>query len=139
MKLVIDTNVALDVLLFDDPKVSQLKADLQAGWVQWLATAAMRSELDRVLAYRQIVPRLAFYGRSATDVLQAFDAHVQVCAVAPAVPVLCRDGDDQKFIDLAAQQQALLLSKDRQVLKCRKHLLKFGADISASYPVKERV
>jgi hypothetical protein len=29
----------------------------------------MRDELERVLAYPQIIPRLAFYERSAADVL----------------------------------------------------------------------
>jgi putative PIN family toxin of toxin-antitoxin system len=134
-KLVIDTNIALDVLVFNEPKVEQLKADLAAGRVQWLATRVMRDELERVLAYAQIAPRVAFYGLDTAAVLAAFDAQVQCCAVAPKVAVDCKDADDQKFLDLAAQHQALLLSKDRQVLKCRKRLQKWGGTISPIYPL----
>ena len=134
-KLVIDTNIALDILVFNEPKVAQLKADLAAGRVQWLATPVMRDELERVLAYAQIAPRVAFYGLDTAAVLAAFDAQVQCCAVAPKVAVDCKDADDQKFLDLAAQHQALLLSKDRQVLKCRKRLQKWGGTISPIYPL----
>jgi putative PIN family toxin of toxin-antitoxin system len=134
-KLVIDTNIALDVLVFNEPKVEQLKADLAAGRVQWLATSVMRDELERVLAYAQIAPRVAFYGLDTAAVLAAFDAQVQCCTVAPKVAVDCKDADDQKFLDLAAQHQALLLSKDRQVLKCRKRLQKWGGTISPIYPL----
>ena len=67
-KLVIDTNIALDILVFNEPKVAQLKADLAAGRVQWLATPVMRDELERVLAYAQIAPRVAFYGLDAAAV-----------------------------------------------------------------------
>lgn len=133
-KLVIDTNIALDILVFNEPKVAQLKADLAAGRVQWLATPVMRDELERVLAYAQIAPRVAFYGLDAAAVLAAFDAQVQLCAIAPKVAVDCKDADDQKFLDLAAHEKAWLLSKDRQVLKCRKRLQKWGGQISAVYP-----
>lgn len=138
-KLVIDTNIALDILVFNEPKVAQLKADLAAGLVQWLATPVMRDELERVLAYAQIAPRVAFYGLDAAAVLAAFDSKVQLCAIAPKVAVDCKDADDQKFLDLAAHEKALLLSKDRQVLKCRKRLQKWGGQISAVYPVQSLV
>lgn len=133
-KLVLDTNIVLDVLVFNEPKVAQLKADLQAGRVQWLTTAVMRTELERVLAYAQIAPRVAFYGLDTAAVLAAFDARAQLRPVAAKVAVDCKDADDQKFLDLAVQEGALLLSKDRQVLKCRKRLQKWGANISAVYP-----
>jgi predicted nucleic acid-binding protein len=37
--------------------------------------------------------------------------------------VTCRDPDDQKFIDLAVQHRAVLLSKDKAVLCMKKRLL----------------
>ena len=81
-KLVIDTNIALDILVFNEPKVAQLKTDLAAGLVQWLATAVMRDELERVLAYAQIAPRVAFYGLNTAAVLAAFDAQAQLRPIA---------------------------------------------------------
>jgi predicted nucleic acid-binding protein len=45
---------------------------------------------------------------------------------APKAVVTCKDKDDQKFIDLAVQHGAVLLSKDKAVLCMRKRLLALG-------------
>ena len=66
----------------------------------------MRDELARVLAYPQIVPRLAFYRLEAGDVLAAFDRQSRLVDVAPKAAMTCNDPDDQKFIDLAVAHQA---------------------------------
>ena len=63
--VVLDTNIALDVLLFQEPQAEPLRAALQAGHVRWLATARMREELQRVLAYPHIAARMQFYQRTA--------------------------------------------------------------------------
>jgi len=120
--VVLDTNIVLDVFVFDDAAAHPLKQALTAGRLDWLATAPMRDELERVLGYPQITPRLAPYPLGALDVLAAFDRHTRIAEVAaPAGPV-CEDPDDQKFIDLAVAHQATLLSKDRAVLSMKKRL-----------------
>lgn len=124
--VVLDTNILLDLWVFDDPPSQRLKTALEEGQLDWLATANMRSELARVLAYPQIVPRLAYYQRSATDVLAAFDHHARVVPPAPKAPVTCSDADDQKFIDLAVSHRATLLSKDKAVISMRKRLQALG-------------
>ncbi len=120
--LVLDTNIVLDVLVFADEAAKPVLPALAQGRLQWVATPAMREELARVLAYPQIVPRLAFYGLEAGDVLAAFDRHALIVEAPPKAPVTCSDPDDQKFIDLAVARQAWLLSKDRAVLSMRKRL-----------------
>ena len=120
--IVLDTNIVLDLLVFDDPAAGPLKAALAAGDLRWLATPAMRDELARVLDYPKIAPRLAFYGRAASAVLAAFDAQAEPADVAPRAPLTCQDPDDQKFIDLAVAHRAQLLSKDRAVLCMKKRL-----------------
>ncbi len=124
--VVLDTNILLDLWVFDDPPSQRLKTALEAGQLDWLATAEMRSELARVLAYPQIVPRLAYYQRSAAEVLAAFDRHARVVPPAPKAPVTCSDADDQKFIDLAVSHRATLLSKDKAVISMRKRLQALG-------------
>ncbi len=124
--VVLDTNVVLDVFVFNDAQAQPLKKALEAGELDWLATQAMRDELERVLAYPQIVPRLAFYELGAGDVLAAFDRHARLTDVAVKAGVTCRDADDQKFIDLAVAGKALLLSKDQHVLSMKKRLLALG-------------
>ena len=125
-RIVLDTNIVLDVFVFNDAAAKPVKDALEAGELDWLATQPMRDELARVLGYPQIVPRLNFYQLSAGDVLAAFDRHVRLTEVAAKAGVTCSDADDQKFIDLAVSHQALLLSKDRHVLSMTKRLLAQG-------------
>jgi putative PIN family toxin of toxin-antitoxin system len=131
-RLVLDTNIVLDVFVFDDAAARPVLAALRDGSQQWLATAAMRSELERVLAYPQIVPRLAFYRLQPSDVMGAFDCHARLVDVPPKAPVTCSDPDDQKFIDLAVACQAQLLSKDQAVLSMRKRLQLWGVRAGAT-------
>ena len=120
--LVLDTNIVLDLFVFADEAAGPVRAALESGGLRWLATQAMRDELERVLAYTQIVPRLAFYELAAGDVLAAFDRHSEQVDVPVKAPVTCKDPDDQKFIDLAVAHGAMLLSKDRAVLALKKRL-----------------
>ena len=124
--LVMDTNIVLDLLVFSDAAAVPLKHWLASGALQWIAAPAMRMELERVLGYPQIAPRLAYYGLSTAQVLQAFDAQARTVAPAPRARAVCKDPDDQQFIDLAVQHEAILLSKDRAVLSLRKRLLALG-------------
>lgn len=130
--VVLDTNIALDVLVFDDAAAQPLRDALHAGTLQWIATGAMRDELARVLGYPQIVPRLAFYRLSSAEVLAAFDRQSRPVDAAPKAPVTCTDRDDQIFIDLAVAHRCALLSKDRAVLKLRKRLLPLGVRAGAT-------
>jgi putative PIN family toxin of toxin-antitoxin system len=130
--VVLDTNIVLDLFVFNDVAAQPLKTALQAGELDWLATQAMRDELERVLAYPQIIPRLAFYELSAADVLAAFDQHARLTEAAAKAGVTCSDPDDQKFIDLAVAGKALLLSKDQHVLSMKKRLLAQGIRAQAA-------
>lgn len=121
--IVIDTNVVLDLFVFNDPAVQPLKDALLSRQLRWLATPAMRDELERVLAYPQIMPRLAFCQLTAADVLAQFDQHAQTVEAAGKASVSCADPDDQKFIDLAVAHKTTLLSKDKAVLCMSKRLL----------------
>ena len=122
MTLVLDTNIVLDLWVFRDPRVAALQAALASGEMTWLATPAMREELACVLSYGQIGARLERACVSAQQVLQAFDAHAKLVDSPPVAPLKCRDPDDQKFVDLALAQGAMLLSKDRELLALRRRL-----------------
>jgi len=134
LPLVLDTNIVLDVFVFADEAARPLRPALEAGRLRWLATTAMREELARVLAYPQIVPRLAYYQLAAQDVLAAFDRHAECVDAPPKVPLTCSDPDDQKFIDLAVARQAWLLSKDRAVLSMRKRLAAWSVQALPALP-----
>ena len=118
--VVLDTNVVLDLLLFDDPRAQSLKAELQRGRVEWHATQAMREELVRVLDYPNIVAWSVKRGHDpavvGVDVLARFDAGTHIVDAALTAPLLCSDPDDQCFIDLAWAHGAELISSDRAVI-----------------------
>ena len=128
--VVVDTNVALDLLIFSDPRTAPLRTLLAQGRLDWIATQVMRDELQRVLAYPHIVERMDYYRVSAAQVLTAFDAQARLVEIAPKVAYVCKDADDQKFIDLAAAHRAILLSKDKAVICMRKRLANLGADVA---------
>jgi len=128
--VVIDTNIALDLLVFDNPDCLPLAAALAAGALRWIATAPMRTELARVLGYPLIARRLGQRQMEAAGVLAAFDARVHLLAdTPPRAPCVCKDPDDQVFIDLAVAQRALLISKDQAVLTMRKRLAVQGVTV----------
>ena len=124
--IVLDTNIVLDLLVFNDVAAKPLRQALDAGELDWLATVPMRDELERVLAYPQIVSRLAFYRLLPSEVLAGFDRYARLTAVPVKAGVTCSDADDQIFIDLAVAHQAKLLSKDKAVLSMQKRLLALG-------------
>jgi putative PIN family toxin of toxin-antitoxin system len=121
--IVLDTNIVLDAFVFDDPATQALKQALASNQLQWLATKAMRDELARVLCYPKILPRMVFYKLTASHVLAQFDGQATLVDTAPRASAVCKDPDDQKFIDLAVLHKALLLSKDKAVLCMKKRLL----------------
>jgi putative PIN family toxin of toxin-antitoxin system len=129
-RVVLDTNIVLDMFVFNDPATLTLKSAIKtskaAGPLQWIATPVMRDELERVLTYPHIALKLVFYKISAEFVLAQFDQSARMEPVAAKAPVACKDPDDQKFIDLAVAHQALLLSKDNAVLCMKKRLLGLG-------------
>ena len=129
--LILDTNIILDLFVFNDPDLVSSKPALLAGLeskqLNWIATQDMRIELERVLTYPKITPRMAFYQVTADDVLAKFDQLATLVDPAPKAKWVCKDPDDQRFIDLAVQHQATLLSKDQAVLCMAKRLLTAGA------------
>ena len=125
-KIILDTNIVLDVFVFNDSTAEPVRQALANQQLDWLATQDMRDELARVLAYPKIAVRLAFYKLGSNDVLARFDQHARLVKVAPKASLTCSDADDQMFIDLAAQHQCLLLSKDKDVLAIKKRLLTHG-------------
>ena len=130
--IVLDTNIVLDVFVFNDVRAEPIRQALATNSLQWLATQCMRDELACVLAYPKIIGRLNFYALTADAVLKQFDQHAQIVEAAPKASMTCKDADDQKFIDLAVQHQALLISKDQHILSMHKRLLAHGIRAQAA-------
>ncbi len=132
IRLVLDTNVVLDLLHFDDPAVAPLRRALQDGRAACVGNTACRDELAHVVRY----PQFRIGDDDARRLLDAYDALVQPCAAAaadslPPLP-LCRDPDDQKFLELARAARAdLLVTKDKALLALAKKSARLGFRIAA--------
>jgi len=133
VRVVLDTNIVLDLWLYKDPATPALLEALTNKTVQWMATQVMRDELERVLAYTHIAQRLTFSQLAAQDILAQFDAHAQLMPVAAKALFVCKDADDQKFIDLAAEHQTQLISKDKAVLTMRNRMARLGVAVRKTY------
>jgi len=124
-KLVLDTNVCLDLFVFNDPRWAALLAAMQSGAVQAITREDCRKEYLVVLHY----PHLPLDEASRAVAVERFDALITV--VAPAVsgvrlPV-CTDKDDQKFLELARDASAdILITKDKALLKLARKTVKAG-------------
>jgi predicted nucleic acid-binding protein len=135
--LVLDTNVVLDLLHFDDPVARPLRGALEAGRVRCVASEATLEEWRRVLAYPEF--RLAparqaeLFARYQARAQMVDDGDARAGSLHQGAPVdggrrpewsrmpRCSDPDDQKFLELAAAGRAqALVSKDRALLKLRR-------------------
>lgn len=129
---VIDTNIVLDLWLFEDPATIPLRAALQSGAISHLATASMRDELARVLTYPHLMKRMAKSNIQAQHILNCFDEHLLAAVPADKAACTCKDPDDQKFIDLAVAHAVPLLSKDAAILCMKKRLFQSGVVLNPS-------
>ena len=117
--LVLDTNVVLDLLHFDDAIARPILDPLQSGRVHCVATRETLEELQRVLAYPEFALALS---RQAVilEYYRTLSRMVETAAASEGMP-RCSDPDDQKFLELAATSRAqILVSKDRALLKLRR-------------------
>lgn len=117
-RVVLDTNVCLDLFVFGDPACAALAAALASGRVKGVTDPACREEWARVLAY----PGLGLDTGQHARAMSAFDGALLLLSrsegqSAPALP-RCRDPDDQKFLELAARCAArVLVTRDNSLLR----------------------
>ena len=129
MRIVLDTNAALDWLLFADCRIQRVANDLNTGHLHLLSCPSMREELARMLAHAS----LAHWQVSAERALATYDRHVDMLAEpqpASSQRLPCRDPDDQVFIDLAITQCATaLITRDRALLKLARRARARGVQV----------
>ncbi|MDO8714407.1 MAG: putative toxin-antitoxin system toxin component, PIN family [Polynucleobacter sp.] len=117
MKLVVlDTNILLDIFVFNDERAVDLKQAILEQSIQVVASQKTLEELADVLS--RPLFKLDEEAQAAILVQWKSIAHqVDDSNLAPA-PWKCQDADDQIFLDLAYQfRPAILISKDNAVLQ----------------------
>ena len=111
--IVIDTNVVLDLWLFEDRHAHWLRSAVEGGILDVVRSIDCDRELADVLERRQFA---GFDNRAGLVARWQLLAR-PISQVRPA-PWHCSDRGDQKFLDLAHSSAArALITKDRALLK----------------------
>lgn len=116
-RIVLDSNVCLDMFAFKDPLTASLLAALRERRIEAVTDTACREEWQRVLTY----PKLALADELRADCLRDYDDLLRLHQHDGAAPTRalprCADPDDQKFLELALASNARwLLSRDHALL-----------------------
>jgi putative PIN family toxin of toxin-antitoxin system len=131
-RLVLDTNVILDLLVFKDPSTEPIRLALDAKQVDAVRSEASMLELIDVIQR----PTFKLSREEQAIILQAWESVTRLLenAAIESAPFTCRDLDDQIFLDMAYSiRPALLLSKDLLVLELRAIAKTHGVEISNQY------
>ena len=124
-RIVLDTNVCLDLFVFHDPRWAPLLAALESGAVEAVTRADCRDEYLIVLHYKHLPLDDASRPLSAAR----FDALIKVVepGTQPVRLPVCTDKDDQKFLEIARDAgAAILLTKDKALLKLARKTAQSG-------------
>ena len=128
-RLILDTNILLDLFFFQDPTTEPLRVQLSGQQVQLLASAALVREFSGVLKKEAF----CLNDEKQQEILHAWLGNallIQDQAIE-AAPWTCRDSTDQMFLDLAYSCRPItLISKDKQVLKLGKRAARDGVRIT---------
>ncbi len=128
--IVLDTNIVLDWLVFEDGGMPELMAAINSREVVIASNQACIDELIRVLAY----PTFKLDQTAQIKALEKYRSYAQItpdrASMLGQVP-RCRDKDDQKFLELAAHARAAaLISKDNAVLGLKRSMKqRFDCDV----------
>ena len=124
IRIVLDTNVVVGVLVFADPLLVALREALDRSDVIPLADVETLAEFERVLRYPQLrldearAMALADQYRARCTIIGADGQHGPLMRLPP-----CRDRDDQKFLALAQRGRgACLLTRDKALLTMRRRV-----------------
>ena len=121
----LDTNVCLDLFVFNDPRWDGLLAALESGAVEAITRADCRDEYLIVLHYKH----LPLDDTSRPLAAERFDRLIKVVAHEPKLVRLpvCTDKDDQKFLEVARDASAdILITKDKALLKLARKTAQAG-------------
>jgi putative PIN family toxin of toxin-antitoxin system len=121
--LVLDTNVVLDWIAFDDARVRPIAAAIERKALLVVSNEACVLELRRALGYAQV----KLDDHAQTLAFERYIAQAKIFEPSDVAPARelpqCEDPDDQKFLDLAWHARAShLVTRDKALLKLARPL-----------------
>jgi putative PIN family toxin of toxin-antitoxin system len=132
---VFDTNVLLDLFVFNDFRAIHLKAALLSRQIDALASPKTLAEFADVISR----PLFSLETDAQEKILVEWRLLARVLEDQNllSAPWKCQDADDQVFLDLAfTVKPCTLISKDNAVLKLTNRAAKEGIRITANYTVQ---
>jgi putative PIN family toxin of toxin-antitoxin system len=136
LKLILDTNIVLDWLVFHDASVAGLQPALDRGRIEIVTHEPAIDELRRVLAYPRFKlaideqqELLSRYRSQSRLVTLPEGLHLDNLGLPTGFP-RCRDCDDQHFLALAYHERTDgLISKDAAILELTRRVQRFGVTV----------
>jgi len=136
MRLVLDTNIVLDWLVFQDQRLFELQRAWDEQRLELITHLPALQELERVLTY----PQFKLSPSQQRAALDLYESRVRVMPLPEGVTMAslgmptgfprCKDCDDDHFLALAYHHHAdAVVSKDRAVLKLAKRARKYGVTV----------
>lgn len=111
----LDTNVLLSLLVFNDSRLAPILAAIERNDYQVVTSDECLAEWKRVLGY----PEFALEMEAQLALVERLSRLALTVRKTPPpfVPPKCKDPDDQKFLELAAMSgAAMLVSSDKALL-----------------------
>ena len=140
-RVILDTNIWLDWLVFRDPGISYLKLAVEERRAEIFIDAACEAELERVLAYD--LARHTLDAEAQAMCLaesRRIARRIDTAAVEAERKLLprCVDPDDQKFLELALAARAdVLITKDHKLLELARRTKPFRILIPRKFSTQE--
>jgi putative PIN family toxin of toxin-antitoxin system len=130
--VIFDTNVLLDLFVFNDFRAIHLKQALLDKKIDALASPITLEEFSDVISR----PLFALDVDTQKTIFQQWQSYARIIEDHSLVkaPWECRDHDDQIFLDLAfTAKPSVLISKDSEILKLANRAAPMGILITANY------
>lgn len=130
--VVLDTNILLDIFVFDDERAANLKQAIVNGSSPVIASQKTLLELADVISR----PLFKLDSAAQASILTQWQSIAQLYddSNLASAPWKCEDPDDQIFLDLAYQlRPSILISKDNALLRIASRAAQEGILITNDY------
>ncbi len=112
-RVVFDTTTVVSALLFANGRLTWLRQHWRESGCVPLISRATTAELTRVLGY----PKFRLSQEDRRELLAEYLPYCEVVELTERCVLICRDANDQPFLDLAQSGRAdVLVSGDRDLL-----------------------
>lgn len=133
-RYILDTNILLDIFVFQDTKALNLKQVIIDRKIEVFACQKTIAEFADVISR----PLFGLEPQQQTEILKQLQSLSQFYedSCLPPAPWSCPDADDQIFLDLAfALKPAILISKDNHLLRLASRAAKENILITENYDI----